>query len=780
MQRVLFSLLFAVALLPATIFLRQDGYFASSDGMIHLYRLFELDRSVHAGVLFPRWFPLSAYGYGLPVLNYYPPLTYYLGELFHLLGAGYLAAIKLTITTSFVLAALAMFLFARAFLGDGAAFVAAIAYAYSPYLLSDAYVRGNFPEMLTMSLLPFALWVFRSVMQSEAKPLSYGESRDAPRSAQKPRLRTTNQRVLSAAFAFAAIILTHHLTAMLFAALLVTYLALQFVVVDSQRSVVSRFKSFVACGIAIVLALALSAFYWVPALAELNQVYVSSASVARFLVNRLINPADFFVPSLTYTYLPQSDALKNAFGFPQTILALCAGLIAFLSSFRRTSANVSLRSTSYVLFFSLLVAFSIFMTLTPSASLWHAIPTLRFMQFPWRFQILATLGTAFLLGVWAKWIGDALSLSWRGAWSVTKQSPNTELGIASQEPVRSEVEGTLALALPYSAFAVALIALGIANLPVRVFALSDAEVDLTRSNDSAYVIAQMGWSWTREFVPATVQELEEIYAPVAKSNVLPPDPSRPSPSVQIQTDDLYSRALRVSTAQPFELSLKTFFFPGWQAYIDDKPAPTHPRGTLGLVSVTVPPGDHAVLFRFEDTPLRAAMNVVSLATLVGMLVGLFIARRRAFIVLIGATMVIAALFAWHTRAANAPPPTAITANLAARVQLIGYATERADETMGVTLYWVALHELDRDYNCYAHLIDAAGNVVAQHDGPPDQGLTPTTRWLPGEVVADRHALALRDVAPGEYWLAVGMYLPLANGFQSLGERVDLGRVQVVK
>ena len=77
-------LLLSLAPLPAAIFLLQDGFFASSDGMIHLYRLFELDRSIHAGVFYPRLFPLSGYGYGLPVLNYYPPLAYYLAELFHL------------------------------------------------------------------------------------------------------------------------------------------------------------------------------------------------------------------------------------------------------------------------------------------------------------------------------------------------------------------------------------------------------------------------------------------------------------------------------------------------------------------------------------------------------------------------------------------------------------------------------------------------------------------------------------------------------------------------
>ena len=730
MRRALPSLLLVVAALPATIFLLPDGYFASSDGMIHLYRLFELDRAFHEGVLFPRWFPLSGYGYGLPVLNYYPPLTYYLAEVFHLAGAGYIVAIKLTIATSFVLAALAMFLFARDLLGDGAAFVAAIAYAYSPYLLSDAYVRGNFPEMLTISLLPLALWAVMRIM------------------AEGGRMKDEGSFIfhLSAfIFIFAAIILTHHLTAMLFAAVLLAYLAFSFLL---QCDV----KQLLLCGIALALALLLSAFYWVPALAELNLVYVNSASIARFLVSRLIDPADFFAPSLAYTYLPQNDALKHAFGFSQTLLALLAGVIALFHISRNTQRATFFDLaqdkllTSHVLFFFLLVAFSIFMTLTLSAPLWYAIPTLRFMQFPWRFQILATLGIAFLLGAGAKWSADALArlkINW----------------------------------VAYPAFVLALIALGIANLPVRTFALNDGDVDLTRADDSAYVVAQMGWGWTREFVPATVEEFENIYAPLARPNAPPPEPATSVPSIQIQNDGLYSRTLRVSAAQPFELSFKAFFFPGWQAYIDGAPARTYPRGSLGIATVTVPTGEHNVLFRFEDTPLRVVMNVVSLVTLVGGLLALFVTRRRAFIVLIAAMVALAALCVWHMRDAPAPSPIAVAANLDSRVQLIGYATERAADSLYVTLYWFALSEMDRDYNSYAHLIDAAGNVVAQHDGATDQGLTPTTRWLPGEIVADRHALALRDVVSGEYRLAVGMYLPLENGFQNLGERVELGRVQ---
>jgi len=782
-----------LALVPATLFLLPAGYFASSDGMIHLYRLFELDRAIGEGVFFPRWFPLAAYGYGLPVLNYYPPLMYYLAEVFHLLGAGYIAAIKLTIATTFALAAFSMFLLARAWLSARAAFVAAIAYAYSPYLLSDAYVRGNFPEMLAMSLLPLALASFTPRPSSFVfRPSSFVF-----------RPSSFVFRLSSFVIVFAAIILAHHLTAMQFAALLVVYglflFALevrdwrleigdwreegghrsavggrQSAVGGRQTAVGGRWSAVVGL-VAIVVALALTAFYWVPALAELHLVYVESASLARFLVSRLVHPADFFAPALAYTYLPQSDALKRAFGFPQTILALLAGVIALFQVLRfwirrsrgrwqtigwgrwaerlptaycQLPADVHVsRFTLHVLFFALVVAFSIFMTLTLSAPLWYAIPTLRFMQFPWRFQILATLGIAFLMGVWAQWLSDALA--------------------------RGRAQRFVA-----PLFALVLIALGIANLPLRAFALDDAQVDLTRADDRAYVVAQMGWGWTREFLPATVREFENIYAPLVKPALSPPDATRAQPSVQIERDGLYARVLRVSAAEPFELSLKAFFFPGWQAYIDGVPARTYPRGSLGIVTVAVPSGEHRVEFRFEDTPLRSMMNVVSLLTLCGVLVAAFVARRRVFVVLLSALIVLAALFAWRASAPRAPTPLAVNATLDARAQLIGYTTERAGESLYVTLHWFALSEMARDYHSYTHLLDATGQLVAQSDGIPDQGLTPTTRWLPGQIVTDRHVIALRDIPPGEYRIAAGMYLPREDGFDNLGNPIALSNVRV--
>ena len=766
MFRRWFALIFLVPL-PAVIFLARDGYFASSDGMIHLYRLFELDRALHGGVLFPRWFPLSGYGYGLPVLNYYPPLSYYLAELFNLAGAGYIVSIKLLIAFGFVAAAFSMFVFARDLLGNASAFVAAVAYAYLPYLLSDAYVRGNFPEFLAMSLLPLCLWAFRrlfeaGLLQSPRQIVIASEAKQSPitveiASSQKNAPRNDNTglsidsaaAVLFAGVVFAAIILAHHLTAMLFAALLGAYVLFLFA---GQRD----WTRLVAPASAVLLGLALSALYWVPAITELNLVFVGPASVARFLVNRLVGLDEFLTPSLAYAYLPQSEVLKHAFGFPQTLLAVAIGITALVLAFRSRTTDASSRITHHALFFALVVVGSIFMTLSLSASLWYAIPTLRFMQFPWRFQILAGIGIAFLLGLGARWFAAA---------AARVNASN----------------------VAYAAASIALIALGVANLPLRDFPLSDAAVNLYRAADSDYVIAQMGWGWTREFVPAAVRDADAIYSPVAKPSV--PAVSTVQPSVQIREADILSNALDVSAPQAFDLSLHTFYFPEWQAYVDDAPARTFPRGSLGLVSVTVPPGDHRVSFAFQDTPIRVVSTVISLLTVLACLAALLFFRRRATMIGLGAAVLVIVLLAARARTVDASsfgftvaPPTPVSANLDNRVMIVGYTTDRASyragETIYVTLYWLGLNEMDKDYQAFVHLVGPGDVLVAQHDGPPDQGLTPTTRWLPGEVVVDRHVLALQASASGEYRLVAGMYQPLENGSVELGDQVDLGRVKV--
>jgi hypothetical protein len=77
----------------------------------------------------------------------------------------------------------------------------------------------------------------------------------------------------------------------------------------------------------------------------------------------------------------------------------------------------------------------------------------------------------------------------------------------------------------------------------------------------------------------------------------------------------------------------------------------------------------------------------------------------------------------------------------------------------VDLYWEAGDEPGADYTVFVHLLDAAGNLVAQADGPPNGGLSPTRIWRAGDVIYDRHQFAAGAAIPPGGRLLVGVYQP---------------------
>ena len=111
------------------------------------------------------------------------------------------------------------------------------------------------------------------------------------------------------------------------------------------------------------------------------------------------------------------------------------------------------------------------------------------------------------------------------------------------------------------------------------------------------------------------------------------------------------------------------------------------------------------------------------------------------------------------------------------------------DILQVTLYWQALADMDIGYTVFVHLLNASGEMVAGHDSEPVAGTRPTTGWVPGEFVADRHDITVpADLPQGEYVIEVGLYdagaarLPrlsvLGSDGQAVTDTVIFGPVQV--
>lgn len=116
------------------------------------------------------------------------------------------------------------------------------------------------------------------------------------------------------------------------------------------------------------------------------------------------------------------------------------------------------------------------------------------------------------------------------------------------------------------------------------------------------------------------------------------------------------------------------------------------------------------------------------------------------------------------------------------------APERAapGETLDVFLWWRASEPVPLDYSVSVVGLDAQGNIVAQHDSSPLEGLSPTSDWPPGALRLDVHRVALPpSLAAGKYDLGVRVYwygdqqpLEVLQDGQLPGDRAIIGTVAV--
>ena len=78
----------------------------------------------------------------------------------------------------------------------------------------------------------------------------------------------------------------------------------------------------------------------------------------------------------------------------------------------------------------------------------------------------------------------------------------------------------------------------------------------------------------------------------------------------------------------------------------------------------------------------------------------------------------------------------------------------------MSLLWQGVAEMEVSYRVFVHLVNGAGEIVAQADGEPAGWTRPTSGWAPGEYVIDAHQLLLPPTLPDEaLTLRVGLYDP---------------------
>ncbi len=571
---ILLLLLSLFAIAP----LFQPGYFwGAHDARHSVYFLFEFDRSIQDGIWYPRWSPDFAFGYGYPFFNIYGPLAFYVGEALHILGLGFVSAVKSVFAFSFLLSGVTMFLFVRRFMGSRAGLLAGLVYIYIPYHIVDVYVRASLAESLALAFLPLNLWLFYETVAA-------------------PRLIA----VLGAGLSYAGLMLTHNGLALLFSPLLGIYLI--FLVFSKALAGRKRglsgglpevvrvlVRSSLPAILGLLLGLGLSAIFWLPMAVEFKYVRLDQWMGGYYgYRDHFVYPFQLFSPFWGYGL--SEPGLEDGFPFQLGAIPVVFGFLS-LVAVRRIEGGELRR---LLLFFHLTTVVIIFLMLPASILLWEVLRLVTFAQFPWRLLTLAIVALSFLAG----------SILVGADSSSQRVSPLAVVALAAL---------VILGGYPYLMPQIVEPAEG----PVSLQALMEFERSAGEMTGST--------TWVHE-IP--------IWSPMAQHIVTQDKPlitkvdfgSLPAKEGRIVafTEELGTTFEKVVFRARKEgpITFNTFYYPGWHAYLlESGEGPIErelkiiPHGTLGKITVTVPEGDHHLLLRFEDTPVRVVGKYVTALSL---------------------------------------------------------------------------------------------------------------------------------------------------------------------
>ena len=109
------------------------------------------------------------------------------------------------------------------------------------------------------------------------------------------------------------------------------------------------------------------------------------------------------------------------------------------------------------------------------------------------------------------------------------------------------------------------------------------------------------------------------------------------------------------------------------------------------------------------------------------------------------------------------PEVKAPARVGEGVRLNGYDLLASPGGPLLRTYWEVAEAPSADLRFFVHLLTPGGERLAQWDGPPLEGIVPTSVWQSGHLYIDRRVLWLpENLASGNYTIQVGLYDPASG------------------
>lgn len=460
------------------------------------------------GEIYPRWLMEMNGALGSPAFFFYPPLPYYVSALFA--GPSPLAhhamiPLLWSNTLALGLSGLFAYLWLRPFATSGRALAASLLYMALPYHLAiDIYARFALAESWAFVWAPLALL------------------------AQDRLCRRAPFALLLLALAVALLTLSHLPSTLLILGLL------------TVRSLLLAWRSKITLHLWPTLlgqlwGLVMASLLLLPALLDQGGISMDQMRIGMFEFHRN------FLDRLPET---SSDWRFRGHLAWLTLLTLVLLLVAWAAAREPRHPELLIWGT--------LGTLSFLMMLPLSEPLWHLLPPLQLVQFPWRLNLLLVIATVAVvaLGVpayrpwqWLWWTVLALTLLSQAVY--VHESPLT------QAPQKSALDGE--------------------------FDSKRSAREYRPKQVPKGMFAPTLLAWKDEFQPAVTTEQQGI-------------------SWQILNWQPRQIVLTVDAPAPAKLILHQFDYPGWQAKLDDTLPLTISSTRNGLIQVWVPAGRHQVTF----------------------------------------------------------------------------------------------------------------------------------------------------------------------------------------
>jgi hypothetical protein len=373
-SRFFWPILLVVLIVPTFTFLLKPGLYWNMHDDMQMIRQLEMEKCLKDGQLPCRWTPDLGYNYGYPLFNFYPPMPYFVGQIFRTFSFTYVGTVKMTALVLIVLSSLAMYLLASSLTEPLGGFLATLFYTYAPYHAVNIYIRGAMNEAWATLFFPLIFYFSKKLLTT--------------------KLNTTNLILLS--LSWAGLFLSHNpmaLTLTLFFAPWCLFWYLK----NNHQFNLKPILSLIASGF---FALALSAFFTLPVLFESKLVQIESMFQNYYHYSvHFVSLKQLFLstfwgdgPSVWGTF----DGMSFAIG---TLYWLVPSTMAILFIYLSIKAK-SWKKYLLPLMIIVLAYMATFLTHERSSFVWAILSPIQKIQFPWRFLnhslFLFSLSFAFL------------------------------------------------------------------------------------------------------------------------------------------------------------------------------------------------------------------------------------------------------------------------------------------------------------------------------------------------------------------------------------------------